>query len=147
MLPFGLRSTPKISAYADTLALMLANAGVTWQLHYLDDFLFFGHPGSQGCERALHLAIGSWGCPLQLTKLWAQPPLERFWAFRLRSHVPQSRPSKHSVVAKPPVCNQVAAAIVDQPPQPRSICGCFSLTIQRTEAHFCKINAFYLPFC
>ena len=55
-LPFGLRSAPKIfSAVAHTLAWILL------QLHYLDDFLLLGQPGSaqwspelaqtlQGCQ-------------------------------------------------------------------------------------------------
>ena len=57
-LPFGLRSAPKVfSAWADALAWVLADAGVTWQLHYLDDFLFLGHPGTRECEKALSQAI------------------------------------------------------------------------------------------
>ena len=44
-LPFGLRSAPKLfSAVADALAWSLFRNGVRLQLHYLDDFLFFGAP-------------------------------------------------------------------------------------------------------
>ena len=39
VLPFGLRSAPKIfSAVADTLEWILRSRGVTYLLHYLDDF-------------------------------------------------------------------------------------------------------------
>ena len=45
-LPFGLCSAPKIfSAVADALAWAFHCRGIRWQLHYLDDFLFFGPPG------------------------------------------------------------------------------------------------------
>ena len=57
-LPFGLRSVPKIfSAFADALAWVLESRGIKWQLHYLDDFLFLGPPGSSACANALELAL------------------------------------------------------------------------------------------
>ena len=59
-LPFGLRSAPKIfSAFADALAWVLRARGVNWQLHYLDDFLVLGRPGSQECARALQQALAT----------------------------------------------------------------------------------------
>ena len=71
-LPFGLRSAPKVfSAFADALAWVLARAGVTWQLHYLDDFLLLGHPGTQQCEQALRIAmdtLGQLGVPVAAHK-------------------------------------------------------------------------------
>ena len=55
-LPFGLRSAPKLfNAVADFIAWILINRGVKYLLHYLDDFLLLGTPGSQ--EGALFLAI------------------------------------------------------------------------------------------
>ena len=49
-LPFGLRSAPKIfSAMSDALAWILQARGVTHQLHYLDDFLLLGPPGTSTC--------------------------------------------------------------------------------------------------
>ena len=43
VLPFGLRSAPKIfNAIADILEWILSNEGVTDLMHYLDDFLFLG---------------------------------------------------------------------------------------------------------
>ena len=47
-LPFGLRSAPKIfNAVADGLQWILLNHNITPNLHYLDDFLLFGRPGSE----------------------------------------------------------------------------------------------------
>ena len=57
-LPFGLRSAPKIfSAFADALAWVMWKRGVKWQLHYLDDFLFLGPPGSPDCKQALQQVL------------------------------------------------------------------------------------------
>ena len=57
-LPFGLRSAPKIfSVFADALAWVMQDHGVTRQLHYLDDFLFLGAPGSTECATSLQTAL------------------------------------------------------------------------------------------
>ena len=54
VLPFGLRSAPKIfNAIADALEWILSSEGVTDLLHYLDDFLFLGSPASQECSNNL----------------------------------------------------------------------------------------------
>ena len=51
-LPFGLRSAPKLfTAVADAIAWILFDRGISFLLHYLDDFLFFGAP--QSCEAAV----------------------------------------------------------------------------------------------
>ena len=56
-LPFGLRSAPKIfTAVADSLAWALHCSGVSNSVHYLDDFLFWGPPGSASCGEALTIA-------------------------------------------------------------------------------------------
>ena len=56
-LPFGLRSAPKLfNAVADALEWVMVNEGgaqVEFVIHYLDDFLFGGRPGSEACSRAL----------------------------------------------------------------------------------------------
>lgn len=45
MLPFGLRSPPKIfNAVADALEWYVASKGVTNVFHYLDDFAVVGSP-------------------------------------------------------------------------------------------------------
>ena len=54
MLPFGLRSAPKIfNAVADALHWYLNRKGITHVLHYLDDFIIIAEPDSPGCQRNL----------------------------------------------------------------------------------------------
>lgn len=49
-LPFGLRSAPRIfTALADAIEWGAQQLGVTWLLHYLDDYITLGAPGSQEC--------------------------------------------------------------------------------------------------
>ena len=55
-LPFGLRSVPKVfSAVADAIAWVLHCQGVHYQLHYLDNFLFFGAPATSEATATLSL--------------------------------------------------------------------------------------------
>ena len=50
VLPFGLRSAPMIfSAIADALLWIMQRKGVSWAIHYIDDFLTIGAPHSQEC--------------------------------------------------------------------------------------------------
>ena len=57
-LPFGLRSAPKLfNAVADFITWVLSCQGVKYQLHYLDDFLLLGAPGSQEAVRSLTAAL------------------------------------------------------------------------------------------
>ena len=54
MLPFGLRSAPKIfTAVADALEWCIARQGVELVYHYLDDFITLGPPDSDICMRNL----------------------------------------------------------------------------------------------
>ena len=54
MLPFGLRSAPKIfNAVADALEWYIKARGVTYVRHYLDDFAVIGSPDSDECAEAL----------------------------------------------------------------------------------------------
>ena len=54
VLPFGLRSAPKIfSAIIDAIMWILREKGVKQALHYLDDFLIVGLPNSRECHIAL----------------------------------------------------------------------------------------------
>ena len=54
MLPFGLRSAPKIfTAVADALEWILRERGVAFVDHYLDDFITWGPPGSNVCSENL----------------------------------------------------------------------------------------------
>ena len=56
MLPFGLRSAPKIfNAIADALEWCVAREGVQDIYHYLDDFAIIGPPNSEQCSWNLHI--------------------------------------------------------------------------------------------
>ncbi len=58
MLPFGLRSAPKIfNAVADALQWHLAQAGVEVLFHYLDDFIMVAPPESHLCHAWLQILI------------------------------------------------------------------------------------------
>ena len=58
MLPFGLRSAPKIfSAVADALEWCVRKRGVRHVFHYLDDFIIIGPPNSTECAEALAILI------------------------------------------------------------------------------------------
>ena len=43
-------------AVADALLWIMGQHGVKEAMHYLDDFLVFGSPGSQKCEKALDIS-------------------------------------------------------------------------------------------
>ena len=54
MLPFGLRLAPKIfNAVADALNWYLHQCGIPHVLHYLDDFIIIGPPGSPICQESM----------------------------------------------------------------------------------------------
>ena len=56
-LPFGLRSSPKIfTAFSDMVAWTIHYRGVRHLLHYLDDFLLFGQPGTLKAGQAVATA-------------------------------------------------------------------------------------------
>ena len=73
MLPFGLRSAPKIvSAVADALESILCYRGVRYVHHYLDDFIILGPRGASNCAEDLDMvlrACADLGVPLAMEKL------------------------------------------------------------------------------
>ena len=73
VLPFGLRSAPKIfNAVADALEWIVRKNGVRELCHYLDDFLVLGSPGSEECAWNLSALVkwAEWlGFPLALEKV------------------------------------------------------------------------------
>ena len=73
-LPFGLRSAPFLfNMVADSLHWILENYfGVANPFHYLDDFFFAGHPGSQECHQALRdmLTLCHVGVQIQKLEMW-----------------------------------------------------------------------------
>ena len=67
-LPLGLRSAPKIfTALADAAEWMVRQEGVDFIIHYLDDFLLMGSPGSEECARALWMCSNGLASLLQRT--------------------------------------------------------------------------------
>ena len=57
MLPFGLRSAPKIfNAIADALNWHLQRAGIPLIKHYLDDYLIISHPDTASCKALIDVA-------------------------------------------------------------------------------------------
>ncbi len=58
VLPFGLRSAPKLyNAVADALLWIIVHHDNVNGLHYLDDFLLFGEPDSPQCGLSLQRAL------------------------------------------------------------------------------------------
>ena len=72
MLPFGLRSAPKIfSAVADGLQWIMIQKGITHLLHYLDDYIFVAD-SVESAIRQKSILVSSFtrlGVPLELSKL------------------------------------------------------------------------------
>ena len=72
VLPFGLRSAPIIfSAVADTLLWIMTRRGVSWAIHYVDDFLTIGRPNSDECQHnmdLMHEVCQQAGLPLEPSK-------------------------------------------------------------------------------
>ena len=72
-LPFGLHSAPKLfNLMADFLEWILYQQGVTFLLHYLDDYLTLGHPGTRECYNNLQCILATCkmlGVPLALEKV------------------------------------------------------------------------------
>ena len=74
VLPFGLRSAPKIfSAVADALEWILQHYGVSFILHYLDDFLTMDRAGTSECQENVDLILeicSFLDLPLKSEKKW-----------------------------------------------------------------------------
>ncbi len=81
-LPFGLRSAPKIfSAVADALEWVMHQHGISNSLHYLDDYLFLGSPGTKECADALRTALdvcNMLGFPVAIHKIEGPSPVLSF---------------------------------------------------------------------
>ena len=72
MLPFGLRSAPKVfTAFADALEWCIRREGVERVFHYLDDFIIVGPPASDQCQadlESLERTCSRLGVPLAVHK-------------------------------------------------------------------------------
>jgi len=72
VLPFGLRLAPLIfSAVADALQWIMINRGVSWTIHYIDDFLTMGAPHSKECGsnmKIMEATCAAAGLPIEPAK-------------------------------------------------------------------------------
>ena len=72
VLPFGLRSAPIIfTAVVDALQFIMKQQGVTWLVHYLDDFLTLGQSDSSSCSsnmKIMSAACEEAGLPIEPAK-------------------------------------------------------------------------------
>lgn len=86
-LPFGLRSAPKIfTAVADAVEWIVQRSGVRFVIHYLDDFLVIGAPGSSECAESLQClldVLARLGLPVALNKLEGPVTLLEFLGFEV----------------------------------------------------------------
>ena len=78
MLPFGLRSAPKLfTAVADALEWCLRQSGVTELDHYLDDYITLGPPDTDQCRRNLSRILQQcaiMGVPIAAEKIVGPSP-------------------------------------------------------------------------
>ena len=76
-IPFGLRSAPKLfNILADILSWIAQKRGVSYVIHYLDDFLTMGLPLSRVCQQNLNTFIrlcSELGVPLAPNKVEGPP--------------------------------------------------------------------------
>ena len=89
-LPFGLRSAPKLfNILADLLYWVTMQQGVTFSMHYLDNFLMFGPPYSPVCQHTLNTftqVCNQLGIPLA-TKILKGPSISlTFLGIILNTH-------------------------------------------------------------
>jgi len=69
VLPFGLRSAPFLFIeIADALLWIMRQNGVTWGLHYIDNFLTIGAPGPQECAQNVVTMHQLAGLPIKPTQ-------------------------------------------------------------------------------
>ena len=87
MLPFGLRSAPKIfNALADSLEWIIRRKGVAYTAHYLDDYVIVGPPGTSRCADDLHNLVETCkelGVPLAVAKCKGPTPCLTFLGIQI----------------------------------------------------------------
>ncbi len=93
-LPFGLRSAPKLfNVMADLLAWIVKDQGVSYVIHYLDDYLTIG-AHSPECLRNLNIIIQTCrmlGVPLASEKIAGPAPVLEFLGILLDTHRMEAR--------------------------------------------------------
>ena len=95
VLPFGLRSAPKIfSALADALEWVCLERGVSWSIHYIDDFLTAGAPMTNECASNLSIFMATCqelGVPLKADKVEGPTSTITFLGLTLDTHLMEIR--------------------------------------------------------
>lgn len=82
VLPFGLRSAPKIfSAVADAAQWIMAQAGIKHSLHYLDDFILVEGQTGKAME-SRQILERSWVYPWNQPRWKAQVHASPSWALK-----------------------------------------------------------------
>ena len=101
-LPFGLRSAPKIfTALADAADKITRQEGVEFVIHYLDDFLVMGRPGSDECEEALSKLLRVFyqlGFPVAESKFVGPTTCMTFLGFELDKEAAEMRLSESNLM-------------------------------------------------
>ena len=91
-LPFGLRSAPRLfNIAADLLEWILKDRGVTFVMHYLDDFLTVGPPKSAECQKNFKEVCHTLGIPLALEKVEGPSTALEFWGISLDTCLMEAR--------------------------------------------------------
>ena len=97
-LPFGLRSAPKIfTPLADTAEWIIKQAVVEIVIHYPDDILVIGEPGTPECSTALRTLIDIFhhlGFPIAIEKLEGPNPCLVLLGFEFDSEAMEVRLSQ-----------------------------------------------------
>ena len=135
-LPFGLRSAPKLfNVMADLLEWILLHQGVSCILHYLDDYLTMGPPGTQICQQNLRMPIevrAMLGIPLALNKGEGPSTTLEFLGIlldtvRMESRLPPEKltrdPNVHSGMANKKECNKERDLVPGRTPSARCQSG------------------------
>ena len=95
MLPFGLRSAPKIfNAVADALQWHLRRSGIQFIYHYLDDYIIIVPPCSDQCSRELQLLLSECdrlGIPIALQKTCGPTTCLTFLGIEINTEVGELR--------------------------------------------------------
>ena len=98
VLSFGLRSAPKLfTAVADAAEWIVREAGVTFVIHYLDDFLVVGPPGSEECEWVVRKVMDIFcrlGLPVAREKLEGPSQCLTFLGVEIDSQSMELSPAK-----------------------------------------------------
>ena len=101
-LPFGLRSAPQIffTAVADALEWISRKHGVSYSLHYLDDYLTMGN--KEECDRNLQLIIAACnllGVPLKIQKVEGPATCITFLGIELDTEKKRTPPARSKTKA------------------------------------------------